>query len=562
MPSSPSQSTADLFRRAFDLHKSGAFDAALPLYEQIIAIDPTHFDALHLSGVIHVQRNRPDRAVDLIGRALRAHPRQQAAHSNRGVALLALNNPAAALADFDMAVELQPDQAAAHYNRGKALADLARPDEALAAFDTALRLQPRYADAHLMRGMVFTQCGDHLNALGCFEQAAACDGGAAHTHFNRGNALYELGRHQDAIAAYTQALSLQPGHVDALNNRGNVYRDLNRHQEALSDYERAATYAPDFVGARVNASLCELALGRYAEGWRNYEWRFKTHELAPALNGLREQRWDGGQSLEGKTILLIAEQGLGDTLQFCRFASAVAAKAAHVGIVAPAGLKRLLQTVPGIAEVYIEGDARPHFDFYCPLLSLPAALGIRVEAIPNQPYLRAESTRIAAWAQRFKSSSGLRVGLVWAGSPRADQPAAHAIDKKRSLPLSAFAPLRGVPGTAFFSLQKGEPAAQIAGHDWIADFTADLSDFADTAAFTANLDLVISCDTSVVHLAGGMGKPVWMLNRFSGCWRWLPGRNDSPWYPTLRLFSQHRPGDWSKPVDEVRTALAAEASGR
>ena len=555
--------TRILFQRAFAAHNAGTLDAAAALYAQVLALDHKHFDALHLSGVIALQKGDAAKAVALIGKAIKSDRKQQAAFSNRAAAYLALENPKAALADLDQAVALSPDQPEAHYNRAKALMALSRNDEALKAFDRALALNPRYVDAHVTRGTLFAERGDHQEALAGAERALTLDHSKFEAHFNRAHALAALGRETDAIAAYSAALALQPGHVQALNNRGNVQQHLNRYDLALADYVRAAEIDPEYPRSYVNGALCLFALGRLAEAWPVYEWRFRTPELAPIIQGVAEPRWNG-EPLAGKSILLIGEQGLGDVLHFSRFAPVLAKMGAEVRLKVQGALVRLFSGLEGVSAVYDERAPHPAADFYCPLLSVPLALGTTVATIPTAPYLRAEPEAIATWATRLAGEDGLKVGLVWAGSAQKNLPSTLSMGTLRSLPLMAFAPLVKLSGITWVSLQKGEQrdeltAAKAAG--WggpgILDLTDDITDFADTAALVANLDLVISCDTSVVHLAGGMGKPVWILNRAHGCWRYPVGRTDSPWYPTARVFHQAIPGDWDAVIADVAVALEA-----
>jgi len=345
--------------------------------------------------------------------------------------------------------------------------------------------------------------------------------------------------------------------VEYHNNRAVALDDLRRLPEALASYDQALALAPERGDIQHNQAMCRLALGDYAAGWTQYEWRWRTQQMA----GRREliaPLWLGHEPLAGRTILLHAEQGLGDTLQFCRYAADVAALGAEVILEVQPGLERLLERLAGVDRVVVRGQPLPVHDFQTPLMSLPLALGVDV-GTPRPAYLTADPDEAADWAQRL--APGLRVGLCWAGGIRPDRPVANRIDARRSLSLEALRPL-AVAGVSFYSLQKGPPAAQLAeakARDWggpeIVDLTDELQDFADTAALVANLDLVITCDTAVAHLAGGMGKPVWILNRYDACWRWLVGRDDSPWYPSARLFTQNTPGDWDAVVQRVAGEL-------
>jgi hypothetical protein len=417
-------------------------------------------------------------------------------------------------------------------NRAAPLRDLRRPLEALAASDEALAVNPDYAEAHS----------------------------------NRGAALYDLRRLEEALAAYDRAIALKPGYAMAHSNRGTVRLELRRLDEALADYEAALAAEPDHADAHYNQAMCRLALGDHAGGWAQYEWRWKTDQLGPALRHADRPLWLGAESLAGRTILLHAEQGLGDTLQFCRYAPAVAALGARVILEVPRGLERLLSRVEGVAQVVTLGEDLPPFDLQTPMMSLPHALPAEGFG-PQTAYLSADRAKTAVWGGRLGASPGPRVGLCWAGGLRPEQLIADGIDQRRSLPLAALAPLAEVEGAAFYSLQKGPPSEQLAelvAEGWagpeIVDLTGELRDFDDTAALVANLDLVITCDTAVAHLAGGMGKPVWILNRFDACWRWLDGRDDSPWYPSARLFRQATPGDWETVIARVKDALRSLAN--
>ena len=335
--------------------------------------------------------------------------------------------------------------------------------------------------------------------------------------------------------------------------------ELRRLDEALASFERAIMLKPDYAEAHHNMAMCQLMLGDYESGWARYEWRWRARQFGGERRRLDAPLWLGRECLHGQTILLHAEQGLGDTLQFCRYVSEVAALGARVILEVQPGLERLLSRLGGVDQVLTRGGALPPYDFQTPLVSLPHALGAGPDG-DRGAYLSAERETAAAWALRLAGTGGPRVGLCWAGGARPGQPVADAIDKRRSLSLDQLAPLASLPGVTFYSLQKGPPAAELTpARAWdgppIIDSTSELIDFADTAALVANLDLVITCDTAVAHLAGGLGKPVWVLNRFDACWRWLADRADSPWYPSARLFRQKTPGAWSGVVEDVKSAL-------
>jgi hypothetical protein len=380
----------------------------------------------------------------------------------------------------------------------------------------------------------------------------------ADAHNNLAVALCDLRRHAEAETCAREALRLRPDYADAHSNLGMVLFDLRRLLEAETSYREALRLEPDFPQAHMNLSSALLITGRFEEGWEEHEWRWKARHMAGGARGFSAPLWSGEVLGEGGVLLLHAEQGLGDTLQFCRYAPLAAARA-RVVLEVQAPLARLLSSLPGVSQVIARGEALPAFDAQAPLLSLPRAFGTTIETVPARvPYLAADPDQAAAWGRRLAALPGLKVGLCWAGEPRAGFPELAAIDARRSISLAALAPLAKVAGVSFVSLQKGAPAAQAADPPppmALFDYTAELADFADTAALVENLDLVISVDTSVAHLAGAMARPVWLLNRFDTCWRWLLDRQDSPWYPTLRLFRQTTPGDWTSVIADLRQAL-------
>ncbi len=333
--------------------------------------------------------------------------------------------------------------------------------------------------------------------------------------------------------------------------------NLGRREEALASCERAIALKPDSPEAHFNKGACHLALGDYERGWEGYEWRWQTRHAA-ALPDFPGPLWRGDAAIANQTILVHAEQGFGDSLQFCRYVPMLARRA-RVVLDVPRPLARLLASLDCDMQIVARGDDLPPFDAWIPMLSLPRAFNTTLATIPAAvPYLRADPEQASRWRDRLAALPGRKVGLVWAGSPLSPQPRALAMDRRRSMTLQQFAPLAEIPGLCLISLQKGEGAPQASTppdgmvlHDW----TNELRDFADTAALVEALDLVISVDTSVVHLAGALARPVWVLNRFDQCWRWLSGRTDSPWYPTARLFRQPEPGDWGSVIGEVAEAL-------
>ncbi len=615
----PQSDLAGLVQRASTHHGRGELDAAEDLYRQVLGAQPGNFDALHLCGVLMQQRGRSLEALELIGAALAANARVAAAHCNYGLVLAALGRHDEALAGYERALALKPDYADALYNRGNSLVALGRLDEALKSFEQAIVLRPNHPAALLNRAQVLQRLGRLREALASFDLALALAPGSADSfnlrgnahyvlksfaaaladydraaglrldaaplHNNRGNALRELGRHAEALIAFERAIALAPDYAEAHNNRGNALLELNRVEEALADYARALTLKPDFADALVNRGnalhylerdreaiasfgraiaispqlaeahwnrgLTYLSVGDFARGWPEYEWRWKRDsELKP--RDFAQPQWRG-EDLRGKTVLLHAEQGFGDAIQFIRYLPMVAARGGKVVLEIPDDLKPLLGRMDGVTAIVRRGDALPPFDLHCPLMSLPLAFGTTLDTIPAPvPYLHPPAERVSSWRIRLAGTKAPRVGLVWSGKPT------HKNDHNRSIPLTQLAPLLRTPDVTFVSLQKeyrNADRAQLAASPLLRLDTA-LADFADTAAVIAALDLVIAVDTAVTHLAGAMGKPLWLLLPAIGDWRWLKDRADSPWYPSARLFRQPRIGDWPGALAAVMRELA------
>ena len=505
-----------LARRGIELAGQQRLDEALASLDGAIALRPDFIEALLMRGIVLFDLGRFEEAVASYDRVLALQPDAQAFHC-RGTALYSLGRFDEAVASYDRALALGPD-ADAFDTRGAALYKLGRLDEAVASYDRALALGP---DAE-----VFTR---------------------------RGAAMYDLGRFDEALASYDRALALQPDYVQARNSRGAALENLRRHDEALASYDRALALKPDHAKTHWNRSLVVLRMGDLKRGFQAYRWRFQANEAPPSPFTCPE--WQG-EPITGKRLVIFHEQGLGDTLQFVRYAPMAAALGAQVTLFVPSALVKLLRASLPDIEVANSLPKDIVFDYQAPMLCLPAVFGTTLDTVPARtPYLLADPTAAADRARRLQALPGCKVGLVWAGGKKIPN-----ADARRSLKLAQFAPLADIPGVQFVSLQLGEPAGQAktppAGLQLI-DWTAEIGDYADTAALVANLDLVITVDTSVAHLAGALGKPVWILSRYDGCWRWLLNRGDSPWYPTARLFHQPAMGDWQSVITEVTAALQA-----
>ena len=479
---------------------------------------------------------------------------QAAALIQRGNDLLRLDRFEPAVAAYDAALRIDPGNRDALYNRGNALFSLRRFTDALASYDDALRLDPDDAKTLNNRGNALRELGRFQEALDSYNRALQSAPDYADAHGNRGTALQALDRLEEALACYDKALAIVPGHMATLCNRASVLAALRRPAEALETYARVLALNPDHAEAHVDAALCRLLAGDFPNGWAEYEWRWRIPVLQGELAKFAAPLWHGAEPLHGKTILLWCEQGLGDSIQFCRFARQVAAQGAKVLLWTHAPLETLMTSLEGVDSVLRTGDRVPATDYHCPLLSLPLALGTGLDSIPADPqYLYTDPDRVAQWSKRLGPRRRPRVGLAWSGNPN------HRGDRNRSIALQQFLALADGP-FEFICLQKqirdvDRPFLQ--QRPDIRLFCDELADFDDTAALVQHMDLVIAVDTAVAHLAGALGRPVWILLSFMSDWRWLLDRSDSPWYPTARLFRQPRPGDWQGVFDAVRQALGA-----
>ncbi len=498
------------FQQGEHLHAAGRLNEAEQTYRQILATEPKHADSLHMLGVLALQAGHAAAALDLFDRAIAMKPLVSSYHVHRAHALLALGRPAEAIPACRTALRTRSNNAEAYQVLGHAHTDALQPGEALRAYREAARLKPDLPD-------LFNNLGTALRNIGALEEAeqqlreavrrAPADVGA---QLNLSSVLKELGKTQDAEALLRDALRRQPGDPVLL----------------------------------YNLSLLLLLTGRDDEAWPGWEQRFAARAIPN--RGLPQPQWNG-EPLNGRTLLVYAEQGLGDTIQFCRYLPGVAGT---VLFEAPPRLRRLLSTLPGVPRMVLPGDPLPHVDFVCPLMSLPALTGA---AIPLAiPYLSAEPDRVVRWRQRI-GADGIKIGIAWQGNPGRTE------DRGRSMKLHAFAPLAAVPGVRLISLQKNDGTDQLEDGPPVEslgpDFDAGSDGFLDTAAAMMSLDLIVTSDTSIAHLAGALGRPVWVALRTVPDWRWQLGREDSPWYPTMRLFRQTERDEWGPVFAAMATAI-------
>jgi tetratricopeptide (TPR) repeat protein len=538
-------------------------EEALASYDRAIALKPDFAVAYSNRGSALQQMNRYEEALASYDKAIALNPSYAEAYSGRGNALQRMDRCEEALTSYDRAIALNPDYAEAHSNRGHALSAMSRDKEALFSYDRAIALKPDYAAAYSGRGYALQQMDRYQDAFASYDKAIALKPDYAEAYNNRGTALQRMSHYEKALSSYDKAIALKPDYAEAYSNRGHALEQMSHYEEALFSYDRAIALKPDCADACANRGVTLLVLGRLEQGWQYYEWR-KMVRRPVGNRGYPQPLWLGQENIAGKILFLHWEQGLGDTIQFVRYAKLVRAMGARVIVSVQDPLLRLLRHMDPFIE-FIGGDAVPDaFDYHCPLMTLPLALRTTLETIPAEPfYLQAEERLSAYWAARLSALNGLRVGLVWAGGRR-DDPDLAIVDSRRSISLATYSPLASIPNVSFVSLQKGAASAEARSppeamilHDW----TDELLDFCDTSALIVGLDLVISVDTAVAHLAGALGKPVWVLNRSNTCWRWLLDRTDSPWYPSLRLFRQREMGNWSSVVEEVRRELGARVQG-
>ncbi|MBK6982345.1 MAG: glycosyltransferase family protein [Betaproteobacteria bacterium] len=532
--------------------RTGRAEESVNLLAAALRLNARHPEAHFNQGVALAQLGRVSEALSSYDRAIEARADFADAHFNRGVALVALGRTAEALAAYERAVALAPSDAQARHNLGTTLVELKRPVEALAAFDEAVALNPRYARAFSGRGVALWNLGRLDEALESCDRALALDPAAPGAWINRAIVLLDLDRPAEALESCDRSLALEPADANAHYNRGNALRELGRLDEAVAGFERAVALDPMHAAAHWNLADGLLTRGQFARGWDEYEWRWRLASRSSLRREIPAPLWLGKEALEGRTILLHSELGLGDTLQFCRYAALVARRGAKVVLEVQAPLVEFLRTLEGPEEVLASGAALPPLDFHCPLMSLPLAFRTDVSDVPAEvPYLRADPARAAAWRERLGAGSLAKVGIAWSGST-------GLRNDRRSMALADMLPLLG-PGADWISLQKevrDADSALLAQRADLRDFAAELTDFAETAALVEALDLVVTVDTSVAHVAGALGKPVWiLLPHVPHDWRWLRDRDDSLWYPGARLFRQPTPGDWAGVIRAVAERL-------
>ena len=571
------------------MHQQGRLKEAQAIYEDILKSDPKQLDALHLLGIIAAQSKHFQNAADLIAKAIAIEPENSAfyynqgivlkelkqleaavvsydraiaikpdyaeAYFNRGIALKELRQLEAAVESYDRAIMIKPDYAEVYSNRGIALQELNQPDAAIVSYNCAITIKPDYAGAYSNRGLALLELKQLDAAIASFDRAITIKPNFSEAYYNRGIALKELKQPEAAIANYDRAITIKPDYAEAFFNRGNALRDLKQLAPAIASYDRAIAIKPDFAEAYWNKSLALLLGGDFKNGLSLYEWRWKKGDAGKRWRSFAQPLWLGNELLKGKSILIHSEQGLGDTIQFCRYVPRLFEAGANVLFAPQKPLRGLMKKLGTNVSIVDENDPTLQFDFHAPLLSLPLAFKTNLTNIPSSiPYLYPDENRMNLWKKKI-SVGGFKIGICWHGGP-------SKIDTGRSLPVDNFYRLSKLKNVQLISLQKGEGVSQL--RDLRLDMKIETLDesfdsgpdaFMDTAAVMKLCDLVITSDTAAAHLAGALGVPVWVALKFVPDWRWMVDRDDSPWYPTMQLFRQRSDGDWKGLFSEIEQSV-------
>ena len=530
------------------------YDDAIVEYQHALRVNPNIFNAQYILGIALHDKRRFDEAVTHFRHAPRLNPQYAEAHQSLGLTLLEQRKLPEAAACFKEAIRLNPNFAQAHGNLGTVLSWQDQHAAAATCYQHALRLNPNCAETYFNLGKTLEHTRDMGRAEQCYREALRLNPAHAGAWINLGNLLYEQDRKEEAIACFQETIRVKPDYAHAYANLGNAYGYAGRFEEALASYDRGVALEPELVGPHHNRALIWLLLGKWAEAWQEYEWRCQTKEFPKFL--FVQPRWDGSP-LEGRTLLVHTEQGLGDTLQFVRYLPLIAARGGKVVLNSQPALRRLLSISLKNIQIVAIGDPLPPFDLYIPLLSLPGVFGTTPTNVPADiPYIKADTQLVEHWRNELASVRGIKVGIAWQGNPT------YCRDRQRSMPLASFAPFAGVDGVKLISLQKGPGSEQLrslARRLGMLDLGPKIDDasgpFMDTAAIMRNLDLVISSDTVIPHLAGALGVPVWTALPMTPDWRWLLHRQDTPWYPGMRLFRQTRDGHWDDVFDFMSQEL-------
>jgi tetratricopeptide (TPR) repeat protein len=581
---------AEVLRAGHQHHQQGNLEQAERCYREVLGADPHHEEALALLGGICLQQGRLDEALARFRTVRELHPSSAEAHMNLGTALAAAGKDLEAETMFRQAIALRPDWALAYFhlgnvlsrrhrleeavvcyrralllnpadpqtlnNLGTVLVELNQPNEAVRCYHQALRLRPDYFRAYSNLATAYCELNEFEQAAACCHQALQLDPSSPEVLNTLGSALLEQGKAEEALVYLEQARRLKPDFAGVYHNLGAATLELGQPQQALEHFRQAIRCDPNHATAHMSLGMVHLLLGQFEEGWTEYAWRWKTREFID--RGFVQPPWDGG-SLDGKTILLHVEQGLGDTLQFIRYAPMLKKRGGKVVAECQPALRKILRRTPGIDQLVSAGEPLPAFDVQIPFLNLPLLFGTTLATIPaDVPYVFADAELVERWREDLGGIAGRKIGINWQGNPK------NKKDRRRSFPLDLLRPLALIPEVRLISLQKGAGVDQLreAGRALgVVDLGERLDEmsgpFMDTAAVMKNLDLVVTSDSATAHLAGALGVPVWVALPFLPDWRWQLKRPDCPWYPTMHLFRQPRPGDWESVFAEIAQTLSA-----
>ena len=586
--------TADLLQQGLALHKAGQLEQASVIYEEILKLNPKHFDANHLNGVIFFQNKNYLKAIETIKLAISINSSHPSAHSNlekayidfgnlkfklgelneaincysqallinkkdiifynRGLVYKQINQIDLAISDYKQAIKINNNYFEAYSDLGIALKEIGNLDEALENYNKSIAINDSYINAYYNRGNVLKELKRLDEALTSYDRAIELKRDYAEAYYNRGIVLNELKRLDEALTSYDRAIELKSDYAEAYSNRGAVLKELKQLDQALTSYDRAIAIKPDYAEAYWNKSLALLLGGDFDKGFNEYEWRWKKDNLTSPKRNFSQPLWLDAKDIAGKTILLHAEQGLGDTLQFCRYVMQVAELGAKVILEVQKPLVNLLQNLTGVSQLVAKGSALPEFDYQCPLMSLPLAFKTELNSIPSSTaYLKNNAAKLEVWSKRLGEKSKPRIGLVWSGNSK------HGNDHNRSLSLTDV--LKHLqPNFEYVSLQKEvrEGDKDALTNSAVKHYGDELNDFTDTAALCDLMDIVISVDTSVAHLAGALGKTTWILLPYVPDWRWLLDRDDSPWYASVKLYRQDEDRQYAPVLERIANDLMKE----
>lgn len=536
------------FREARRLQEAGLFSEAKAEYEKIVFDYPNRLGPLQLLGWVNSQLGFWPESIDSLSKAIQLSPNDPHSYYIMGVVMCKFGSWVAGIECFDRVLVLNPTHLDALCDRGSAQLELKLFDSALESYQCASTINDKYAAAYFGCGNALSELKRSEEAVECFNKAINHNPSYYEAYINLGKIYHEEGSFENALKCFEKAISIESNNSLAHTNRSIQLKYLHRLDESLVSADVAISLKPDYYDAYWNRALTHLLMGHLQQGFRDYHYRWKTMHFQPIKRSFHQPIWLGEASLEGKTVFIFNEQGYGDSIQFCRYATLAKKAGAKVIYEVEDALLPLLATLDGVDRLIKVGEQLPKFDYYCPAMSLPIGFGTDINSVPSSiPYLRADEEKIRNWANKLGVKTRPRVGLCWSGSPT------HKGDKQRSIPLAEL--LAYLPaGIDYISLQKQIRPSDTIALNQISEirlFTEDLRDFSDTAALASTLDLIITVDTSAAHLAGALGLNTWVLLPHTPDWRWMLTRSDSPWYPTVKLYRQDHIGDWTSVLSKI-----------